>query len=305
MAAAVPPSTRPFPHVEGVSHYFAQAGEIRMHYAEAGTGEPLVLLHGWPQHWYMWRRQIPELAKHYRVIAPDTRGFGWSEAPPGSYDKRELATDLINFLDALGLDRVRLAGHDWGGWAGFLACIAHPQRFERFVALNIPPPWPKTDLHTVAASRRFWYMGVAASPLGRYLLRNRPRDVMDRTLRGRSPNPSAWSDEEVAVFADQFREPARVEASVMLYRTFLTREFPALVSRRYVDGRLTTPTLLLSGADDFAISPSMYRGYEPHVDDFGLELLPDTGHFSTEERPEAINRQMLEFLGAGDRVAAA
>ena len=86
-----------------------------------------MLLHGWPQHWYEWRHQIPVLAEHYRVICPDLRGFGWSDAPPGGYDKETLAADVVNLLDALGLDRVKLIGHDWGGWVGFLLCIDPPR----------------------------------------------------------------------------------------------------------------------------------------------------------------------------------
>ena len=89
--------------------------------------EPLVLLHGWPQHWYAWRRLIGPLSERYRVICPDLRGFGWTDAPAGSYEKSELAADVIALLDVLGLERVRLAGHDWGGFVGFLVCIDGPR----------------------------------------------------------------------------------------------------------------------------------------------------------------------------------
>src|SRR5687767_14115632 len=84
------PISRPFPEVQGVSHRFVDAGGLHMHVAEAGEGEPVVLLHGWPQHWYEWRRQIPALAQHYRVICPDLRGFGWTDAPASGYEKENL-----------------------------------------------------------------------------------------------------------------------------------------------------------------------------------------------------------------------
>ena len=80
--------SRPFPEVEGVQHRFIEAGGLRMHVAEAGQGDPLVLLHGWPQHWYEWRHQIPVLSQHYRVICPDLRGLGWSDAPPRGTTRR-------------------------------------------------------------------------------------------------------------------------------------------------------------------------------------------------------------------------
>src|SRR5204863_13630 len=104
-----------------------------------------VLQHGWPQHWYAWRHVIPELARTRRVIAPDLRGMGWSEAPPGRYEKETFAGDLVALLDALELEQVDLVGHDWGAFAGFLACLHAPGRFRRFLALGITQPRPTPD----------------------------------------------------------------------------------------------------------------------------------------------------------------
>jgi pimeloyl-ACP methyl ester carboxylesterase len=297
MTALATPVSRPFPSVEGVEHRYVEAGGLRFHIAEAGSGEPLVMLHGWPQHWYEWRHQIPELAKRYRVICPDLRGFGWSDAPPTGYDKETLARDMVNVLDALGLDRVKLIGHDWGGWCGFLICLEHPERIERFMALNIPPPWGKTDLRTFAAIWRFWYQGLLATPLGRWVLENRPGFV-GYMLRGTSTNKEAFSDDELDAFTEPLREPARANATVQLYRTFLLREFSKIARGAYAGKRLTTPTLLLFGTQDFAISPAFLRGYEPYVEDFTLELVPDAGHFIEEEKPQLVTERALEFFGA-------
>jgi pimeloyl-ACP methyl ester carboxylesterase len=296
-AAVARPSARPFPEVEGVSHGFVEVGGLRMHVAEAGAGEPLVMLHGWPQHWYEWRHQIPALAEHYRVICPDLRGFGWTDAPPSGYEKENLAADIVGLLDALGLQRVRLVGHDWGGWVGFLLAMRHPERVERLLALNIPPPWGKPDLRTFAGIWRFWYQGLIASPgLGGWVLRNRPGFVR-RLLSGTSGGKRFWSDDELAEFVEPLREPARAHATVQLYRTFLTREFPKVARGAYESLRLTTPTLLLFGTDDFAISTSFLRGYEPYVDDMVLELVPGCGHFIAEERPELVTERALQFFG--------
>ena len=90
------------PELPGVEHRFVDAGGLRTHVAEAGEGEPLLLLHGWPQHWWCWRDLIPALAPHYRVIAPDLRGHGWTDAPPGGYEKEQLASDVLALVDALG-----------------------------------------------------------------------------------------------------------------------------------------------------------------------------------------------------------
>jgi pimeloyl-ACP methyl ester carboxylesterase len=113
------------PHVDGVTHRWVEARGLRFHVAEAGAGDDAVLLlHGWPQHWYEWRHLMPDLADRHRVIAPDLRGFGWSDAPSSGYLKEEMGQDVLAILDALELERVKLVGHDWGGWIGFILCCA-------------------------------------------------------------------------------------------------------------------------------------------------------------------------------------
>ena len=114
---------RPLPELPGVEHRFVDAGGVRLHVAEAGDGEPVVLLHGWPEHWWTWRHLIPGLAERYRVICPDLRGFGWSDAPRRGYEKEQFAADVAELLDSLDLHDVRLVGHDWGGVAGFILCV--------------------------------------------------------------------------------------------------------------------------------------------------------------------------------------
>ncbi|TDT24448.1 alpha/beta hydrolase family protein [Streptomyces sp. BK208] len=108
----------PQPEVAGVHHSQVNVRGVRLHVAQAGTGEPVVLLHGFPQHWYGWRRLIPLLSERYRLICVDQRGFGWSDAPARGYDTDSRVADIIGLLDALGLDRVRLIGHDWGRGPG-------------------------------------------------------------------------------------------------------------------------------------------------------------------------------------------
>ena len=287
------------PEIAGIRHEYVDAAGLRMHVVEAGPsdGEPVLVLHGWPQNWYEWRHQIPALAgAGYRVIVPDLRGFGQSEAPPGGYDKENMATDVLNLMDAMGLARVRLMGHDWGGWIGFILCVRAPERFSRYVALNIPHLWAKTGPKTLLNVWRFWYMVVIASPLGRWLLQNRPGFVR-LIITGRSPNPQVWSAEDLEAFTRPLQEPARAEASVPLYRTFRLREFGPVGAGRYQKKRLTVPTLELFGEDDFAIAKSLFdRDPNEFADDFTIEFVPDTGHFIAEERPELVNDRTLEFF---------
>ncbi len=168
----------PIPLLEGVTHRWVQARGISFQLAEAGAESgsdiPVVLLHGWPQNWFCWRKVIPLLAARRRVICPDLRGFGWSDAPRGAYDKQTLADDVIAILDALGLERVDLLAHDWGAWVGFLLGLDHPERIAHYLALNIYPPWPDPPTPSAALGlARLWYQAALATPgLGQRLIRH-------------------------------------------------------------------------------------------------------------------------------------
>ncbi|HJZ34936.1 MAG TPA: alpha/beta fold hydrolase, partial [Solirubrobacterales bacterium] len=154
------------PVVDGVRHRWVEARGLQFHVAEAGEGDDVVLcLHGWPQHWYEWRDLMPRLAAAgHRAIAIDLRGFGWSDAPRDGYEKENLATDVLAVLDTLGHEQVKLVGHDWGGWIGFLLCLRAPERFSRYLSLNILTPWPNMRAF-VPELWRFWYQLVIAAPV--------------------------------------------------------------------------------------------------------------------------------------------
>ena len=140
-AVMTTPSAVPMPHVDGVTHREVTAAGTTFHVAEAGSGPPVLLLHGWPQHWYAWRKVIPRLAAEHRVIVPDLRGFGWSAVSAGDFGKQALANDIVPLLDALELDRVDLVAHDWGAWIGFMVALDHPERIGHYLALNMYAPW--------------------------------------------------------------------------------------------------------------------------------------------------------------------
>ena len=289
---------QPFPEVDGVRHCFVKVNGAYLHLAEAGSGEPLLMLHGWPQHWYMWRYQIPSLAQHYHVLCPDLRGFGWSDAPAVGYKKEELVDDIIALLDALNLDRIRLIAHDWGGWVGFLLSIRQPERIQRYLALNIPHPFQKFDTRALGLWR-FWYQFVIASPLvGQWIVRDKVGFV--RWLLQCDFVNQKLTEEDISIYTHRFSDPARAYASVMLYRSFLLREFVPLILGRYRSSRLLTPTLLLFGTRDFAISTQLLKGYEPYAEDLKIELVPNSGHFIAEDQPELVTRRTLEFFGASE-----
>ena len=283
---------RPFPHVDGVEHEHVEIDGFRMHVASAGPsdGDPIVLVHGWPQHWYVWRNQIPALvADGYRVIAPDLRGYGWSDAPRSSYAKAEFAADLAVLLDVLGHDRVKLVGHDWGAFAGWLLTLDHPDRIEAFVAIAVAPPWlpsstPRTALPAVLA-----YQPLISTPfLGPLAQRyaGLPAAVF-RVAGGRR----VWSEEEERAFTDVFKEPDHAEAASRTYRTFLREELPAMLRGRYRRGPTTVRSLMLAPKSDPIVGPPR-PGFEDPIEVREVA----GGHFLPEHRPEEVTAAIRQFF---------
>jgi pimeloyl-ACP methyl ester carboxylesterase len=283
------------PHVDGVSHRQVRARGIDFHVAEAGSGDDVVLcLHGWPQHWYEWRHLMPALADRHRVLALDLRGFGWSDAPRDGYEKENMATDVLAVLDALGLERVKLVGHDWGAWLGFLLCLRAPRRFERYLALNILPPW--VSARAMAPHLlRFWYQWLILSPGIGYRL-HRSGGFVPKVLVGASTDKSVWDQVALRSFGDNLAEPARARAAVQLYRIFNLRETWGIVRGRYAHQRLTVSTRMLFGTDDRALPVKVLAGYERHADDMRLELVPGCGHFIADERPDLVAERARAFF---------
>ena len=285
-------ASRPMPDVPGVEHRFVDAGGLRMHVAEAGEGDPLVLLHGWPQHWYMWRGVIPRLAERYRVIAPDLRGFGWTEAPPSGYEKESLALDVLALMDELGLDRVRLVGHDWGGMAGFFMCLRAPRRIERYLVINTAHPWPRVPARKLPRLWRLWYQVAMASPLVGPLTVGPLASAAFRTGVRDVPR------EEWAPFVEQYGERTRARAAQAVYRTFLLQELPAMSRGRYAGERLEMPTKFLVSEHDPFVSMGAVAPVSDHADDFTAEEIPGHGHFVVDEAPDLVAERALELFEA-------
>jgi pimeloyl-ACP methyl ester carboxylesterase len=279
------------PQLDGVTHQTVVARGLRFHVAEAGAGEPIVLLHGWPQHWWTWRHLVPLLAPHAHLVMIDLRGLGWSDAPPGGYDKQTMADDVLAVLDALDLERVCLVGHDWGAWIGFLACVAAPGRFEAFLALGSPRPLGNPPPRQLLQIWRLAYQVVLAAPeLGRRLIAS--ERFIERLILGGAVHRRAWTPDDLRAFTAVLAEPARARASVLLYRTFLLHE-----AGRTPGGRLPMPTRIMVGADDPIIRPFLLEGAERDADDLVVESVPDCGHFVAEERPELVAERARALFG--------
>jgi pimeloyl-ACP methyl ester carboxylesterase len=277
------------PDAEGVEHAFHDLPTgVRIHVAAAGPPDAPVVLaqHGWPQHWWAWRHVIPLLSGEFRVLCPDMRGFGWSGWPEdGDFVKQRMADDMLALLDALELDRVRLVGHDWGGWVAFLAALGAPERFSSLLAIGIGHPWQPTDRALRNAYRLLYQLPLATPWVGEQLLREGryPRWM----LEGGRRDEAGWAPGEVDAYLEVLRDPEVARASERLYRHFLGREVPAITGGEFRGKRLRVPTRVLIGYRD-PLGRDSALGIERHADEGVAEIADGFGHFLPEEAPELV-----------------
>jgi pimeloyl-ACP methyl ester carboxylesterase len=283
--------------IQGVEHTSVTLDGFDAHVATAGDpdGEPVVLVHGWPLHWWSFRHLIRALAADgRRVFAPDLRGFGWSGAPGWGYGAAQFTKDLFALLDILGLERADLIGHDWGCFVGYRATLEAPERFHRYVAMSAPGPHARYSPRIIATLWRYWYQQPLALPvIGSRTVR---RMRSPRSLVGRWIGLHRTNDEIVAAYMLQFDDPARVEASVALYRDALLHAFSTPLLAQYRHARLRTRTLHIHGTQDGPTSPAVVRPLAARSDDWRLELLDGVGHFVLDEAPEQVERLVRAFL---------
>ncbi|MGX1547070.1 alpha/beta fold hydrolase [Streptomyces adustus] len=287
---------RPLPNAEGAKHSWLEVRGIRLHVAEYGTGAPVLLLHGFPQHWFAWHRVAVLSAAGRRLICPDLRGFGWSEQTRQGYDIDGLANDMLAVLDALGLDRVDLVGHDWGAHVGFRLCLRAPERFSGYLALNMAHPWARQRAILPNVWRQ-WYTAFIEYPvIGRAVLRRWPAFARF-LLRHQVADQSVWQADELAEFSAAAQ--ATAHAGQAMFWQYVVREIPALLRGTWSGQRLTVPTVLLGGERDNVFPPSMLAEGESHADDLTVRIVPGIGHFLPRESPDVVAEAMRELFVTG------
>jgi pimeloyl-ACP methyl ester carboxylesterase len=280
------------PEIAGVRRSRVTARDVDFHVTEAGPadGLPVLALHGWPQHHYEYRDLLADPPAGLRIIAPDLPGYGWSGPAPHNWRKEEVVSDLLALLDALGLQRVLLVGHDWGGYVGHLLVLRAPERFSAYLCLNIAHPWNTARDFAPHAWRSATYMPMiafAGVPV------QRDTEIVYWSLRYQYvPRHTGVPDEDLRWFSDRFHDPVCAAAGRDTYRTFLTEELPALRSHPETR-RSHVPTRVVFGAKDFAVHHDLAAEATANADDYTLELVPGVGHFITDERPDVVRERLI------------
>ena len=280
---------------------FIETNGVRLHAVVAGSGPLVVLLHGFPQTAYAWRKQIPALAARFRVVAPDLRGYGESDKPPRVADYRVavLVADIAGLIRALGAERAHIVGHDWGGAVAWMLAQRYPEMIERLAVLNSP--------HPAAFSRalrsfsrqllRSWYIFAFQLPMlpEWWLTRDAAAPLAD--LLRASGAGRTFSEDDLIECRHAFCRRGAASAALAYYRAL----FRDALTGHLGDATraISAPTLVLWGTRDVALGVELTRGMRRYFSGpFELRYIRGASHFVMEERPDVVNRALAEFLSA-------
>jgi pimeloyl-ACP methyl ester carboxylesterase len=276
---------------------YAEVGDVRLHYVEAGEGPLVVLLHGFPEFWFGWRFQIGALAAAgFRVVAPDMRGYNLSSRPAGvaSYDTDRLAADVRGLIRERGAESALLVGHDWGAAVAYQTAMNHPEVVERLVILNVPHLRRLLHgLRTPRQLRKSWYFFFYQLP-----------GVPERFVRARrwwyfrhllqDARPGAFTPQDIERYVEAWSQPGAATAMINYYRAAL-RQSPKRAAARLRP--IQAPTLVIWGQRDRYLGPELA---EPDRDDVPnldrVERLPDASHWVQHDEPERVTQLLIDFF---------
>ena len=280
----------------GIREGYAEVGDQRLHYVEAGDGPLIVLLHGFPEFWYGWRLQIEQLAAAgFRVVAPDMRGYNLSSKPDGvkAYDIDQLTADLVGLIHERGAEKALLVGHDWGGSVAWATAMSHPEVVDRLAILNAAHPRKLSEgLHHPGQLRKSWY----------FFFFNLP-DVPESVVHANhwhffrhflhDANP-AYTAEEIDHYVEAWSQPGAATGMINYYRSSVrTPPKKAAAAIHPIEA----PTLVIWGERDGYLGPELA---EPEHDDVPnldrVERLPDASHWVHHDEAERVNQLLIDFF---------
>jgi pimeloyl-ACP methyl ester carboxylesterase len=291
-----------------LEHRFADLSECRLHYVTRGQGKPLLFLHGFPQFWFLWRRQLEDLGEDHAVFAPDMRGYNLSCRPPEieAYRMRHLLRDVHELVEALDLAPLTLVGHDWGGIVGWAFALKYPELLERLVIIDGPPPFTwNRDLRESPKQRdavNYMLEFSKPSPEPEEMLAANDFALMDDLMLRIGGRGAQLSDEDRAVYHEAWSQPGALQGGLNYYRAARMGEqvaaggVPEEYASRITSQVVSVPTLVIWGKNDAALLPSLTRGLSEWVPKLRVEIVPGAGHWVPYERPEVVNALLRDFV---------
>lgn len=288
---------------------FVETNGVRLHTVFAGPeeGQLLILLHGFPELWYGWRKQIGPLARAgFRVVVPDQRGYNTSDKPRHvrAYTLDQLAADVVGLIDEAGRDRAFVVGHDWGAAVAWWCAIRHPERIAKAAVINVPHPrvMQRHVRRSFSQMRKSWYIAFFQIPwLPEALIRAAASGPMFGALR-RTARPGAFTDADGDVYRSAWSQPGASRAMIGWYRAavrYAGRDSGArLAPKDPEELRVRLPMLIIWGVRDRFLDFDMARQSLELCDRARLEPIEEATHWVQHEEPERVNRLLIEFFAA-------
>ena len=278
----------------------------QLNFAEAGTGEAIVFLHGFPECWHRWGPQLSEFGRDHRVLAPDTRGINLSFKPPdvAAYHARHLADDIVKFIEALCPGPVILVGHDWGGVIAWLVAMRSPDLMTKLVIINAPLPatFARELAHNPAQRAASQYMNALRDPGSEQRILATDFRGFERALTGMGPAADWYKPELAARYREAWRRPGALTAALNYYRATPLR--PALPGEDWTPRippreamLVRVPTLVIWGMQDNSVLPGCLDGLADYVEQLTVIRMPEGSHWVSAEQPDRVNAAIREFIG--------
>ncbi|SFL54220.1 alpha/beta fold hydrolase [Methylorubrum salsuginis] len=275
----------------GGTRHFVAANGVRLHAVTAGSGPPVVLLHGWPQTWYAWRDTMERLSDRFTLIAPDLRGIGLSERTASGYEKRTLAADIAALIVQRAGGRARVVGHDMGGKVALALAYLHPECVERLVLVDCAVPGTESG---DALNGGAWHYGFHMAPgFPEMLTRGRERDYIRAQIRTWSHRKDAVTEAAITEHARHYATSGGMTAGFNLYRT-LPQDAELIAS--FGERKLDIPVLTIGGR--YSVGNRLAAAMRPRATKLESVIAQESGHFVPEEEPTFFCDQVARFLSA-------
>ncbi len=283
----------------GWHHHFVETNHIQLHCVMQGEGDLVVLLHGFPEFWYSWRYQIPVLARHFKVVVPDLRGYNDSDKPEHGYDLNTLSADIRGLIEGLGYVRAHVVGHDWGGVIAWHLAQRFPHYLNRLAILNAPHPqrFVQELVSNLDQIRRSWYFLAFQVPgLPEWIIQQNLKNFVQDFFRGQAIRKGAFTAEDAQMYEAALRKPGVLSAAMNYHRQLFSLQNLLRHWQRSPEP-ITVPTLVLWAEEDALLSPKLTEGLEQFMAaPFKLKFVPHCGHWIQQEAPQTVNRELLNFL---------
>ena len=280
---------------ETFSHHTARANGVKLHYVIGGKGDAVVLLHGYPETWYSWRKIMPALAAaNHTVIAVDLRGLGASEVTASGYDKRTVAEDVHQLLEGLNIRKFILVSHDWGGNVAYSLANAYPDTVSKLVVIESNIAGFGMEKSMNVAEGGSWHFGFFMSEFAEKLTEGREREFLtDFAFKGKLVfDKNAFSQADIDEYIRRYTKPGGMTAGFNYYRTALD---DAKYNQANFKGKLQMPVLAIGG--EKSLGEGVAASLKLVAENVESTVIKDSGHFIAEEQPEELTKQVLTFFG--------